>query len=325
MNAVAGLTKPPGDDTLVEQGRAFAMGDSSIGIKVADGSFYPVLESGFTGRKRLVLTTAVDNQPRAQIDLYRGNGSTVSAGQYIGSLIIENIRAAAQGEPEIELLIGIDANGQLSAEANDPSTGESQKFATRLAGFGASAATVAEFPEEEELSETELAMDEEEAPAAGAAAREPVREEGVEAAPRRRPSLLLLILFVVLGVLLVAAVAYFVYRNVQGSPAGAVSAKPAATSAAASPAAPKPAPAPAPAPAASTSQAAATAATAPASSTTPKTPAPASYLIKRGDTLWDLAGTYYRNPWLYPKIAKANGIRNPDLIFAGTRITIPAN
>ncbi|HYW83374.1 MAG TPA: LysM peptidoglycan-binding domain-containing protein, partial [Spirochaetia bacterium] len=34
---------------------------------------------------------------------------------------------------------------------------------------------------------------------------------------------------------------------------------------------------------------------------------------------------YYRNPWLYPKLAKANSIRNPDLIFAGTRIKIPEN
>ena len=50
-----------------------------------------------------------------------------------------------------------------------------------------------------------------------------------------------------------------------------------------------------------------------------------TYLIRRGDTLWDLAATYYRNPWLYPRLARANGIKNPDLIFAGTRIRIPQN
>jgi nucleoid-associated protein YgaU len=48
-----------------------------------------------------------------------------------------------------------------------------------------------------------------------------------------------------------------------------------------------------------------------------------SYRIRRGDTLWDISSTYYRNPWLYPVIAKANGIRNPDLIIAGARIFIP--
>jgi nucleoid-associated protein YgaU len=47
------------------------------------------------------------------------------------------------------------------------------------------------------------------------------------------------------------------------------------------------------------------------------------YRIVWGDTLWDLAGTYYRNPWLYPRLAKANKIPNPDLIIAGHRLFIP--
>ena len=52
---------------------------------------------------------------------------------------------------------------------------------------------------------------------------------------------------------------------------------------------------------------------------------PTSYTVVKGDTLWDISATYYRNPWLYPKLAAANSIKNPDLIFAGTRITIPEN
>ncbi|MBA7660883.1 hypothetical protein ES703_68889 [subsurface metagenome] len=56
-----------------------------------------------------------------------------------------------------------------------------------------------------------------------------------------------------------------------------------------------------------------------------KTPTGVSYLIKRGDTLWDISSTYYRNPWLYPKIARANGIIDPDIIFAGKTIFIPEN
>ena len=40
----------------------------------ADGSFYPVLEEGTPGRKRVILTTVKDNQGGAQIDLYRGGG-----------------------------------------------------------------------------------------------------------------------------------------------------------------------------------------------------------------------------------------------------------
>ena len=47
------------------------------------------------------------------------------------------------------------------------------------------------------------------------------------------------------------------------------------------------------------------------------------YRIKWGDTLWDLADSYYQNPWLYKKIAKANNIKNPDVIISGTDIVIP--
>ncbi len=47
------------------------------------------------------------------------------------------------------------------------------------------------------------------------------------------------------------------------------------------------------------------------------------YKIRWGDTLWDLSETYYRNPWLYKKIADHNKLTNPDLIISGTRIEIP--
>ena len=47
------------------------------------------------------------------------------------------------------------------------------------------------------------------------------------------------------------------------------------------------------------------------------------YKIRWGDTLWDIADTYYRNPWLYPRIAKYNNITDPDFIVSGTTIIIP--
>ena len=59
----------------------------------------------------------------------------------------------------------------------------------------------------------------------------------------------------------------------------------------------------------------------------PPEPAPAeqnvTYQIKWGDTLWDIAAAYYRNPWRYPEIAEANNISNPDYIVSGTTIVIP--
>jgi LysM repeat protein len=49
----------------------------------------------------------------------------------------------------------------------------------------------------------------------------------------------------------------------------------------------------------------------------------APYKIRWGDTLWDISEAFYRDPWQYPRIARFNNIRNPDLIISGTTIRIP--
>jgi hypothetical protein len=107
------------------------------------------------------------------------------------------------------------------------------------------------------------------------------------------------------------------------------------------------APPPAAAPAETTPPPVATPATTPAATTPPPTssqPAPAAgsaqrgdqppttprepgvwYRLRWGDTLWDLSNAYYRNPWQYMKIFRANPgvIEHPDRIIATTWIYIP--
>ena len=288
------------------------MSDSTIGIKVADGSYYPVLEHGFTGTKKLTLTTSTDNQQKVQIDLYRGVAPSPSPARYIGSLVIENIPPASQGKPEIELLIGIDVKGQLSAEACDNSTGECQKFDTSL---GAQETDVAE--------ERPAEIDLEEPPLTGESYPVGDTDRRKERLHKKGPTILLLVLFVVLGLVLVAAVAFFVYRSIHGPAIPFLSmgarSQPTASSEPAANAEPATQKTPT---STGTTEPAVTPAT---TDTTPAVTGSVTYRIKKGDTLWDIASTYYRNPWLYPRLAKANSIKNPDLIFAGTRITIPEN
>jgi len=47
------------------------------------------------------------------------------------------------------------------------------------------------------------------------------------------------------------------------------------------------------------------------------------YQIRWGDTLWDISAAFYRDPLLYPRIARHNNIRNPNLILAGFNVRIP--
>jgi hypothetical protein len=353
---------------------------STIGIKIADGSYYPVLAEGFTGTKRLTLTTVKDGQDRVQIDLYRGEGHTLDNAQYIGSLIIENIPPAAQGEPEIELILGLDADGELTAEASDRSTGESQTFSIGMrtleedetyevpefvveprepedavepgpSGEADDGLALEDLPGRHEQTFDEVPLTGDAYPVSGADRRRdhlhhrgPAgRRSGVEplgaaasrgagsGSARPRGSAGVTVLLVVLALALLAALGYVVYRLVWGPPITSFSSlfcPPAVASIEtpvepAAPATTEPAAPAAPAADAATTTTGDQPAAASSSSGTTTTAAGVTYRIKRGDTLWDLSSTYYRNPWLYPVIASANGIKNPDLIIAGARIFIP--
>lgn len=46
------------------------------------------------------------------------------------------------------------------------------------------------------------------------------------------------------------------------------------------------------------------------------------YIVKRGDTLWDICERFTGDPFNYPRVAGDNRIANPDLIFPGQKIEL---
>jgi hypothetical protein len=317
------------------------MNTNMIGLKLADGEFYPVLEDGAAARKRLVVTTVQDGQPSVQIDLYRGQGPTVESAAYIGSLVVEGIPKMAKGEPDIRMDLGLAADGTLTAFAQEASTGASQTLKVSLEALseeekyevpdfefskGSEESGPSTFSDEDFESTDSLPPEADSAQLLADVRSEADAEEAKERPKGRALRIALVALGIVVILLLLG---FLIYRfalspasTAKAQPAQAVAAQPAPEAAKIEPPAPQPAQAavaPAPAPVAVAPKA-----------TEPEKKAVAfrrpgvSYKIKWGDTLWDLSYAYYRDPWIYMRIAKANKIKNPDLIICGNKLWIPA-
>ncbi len=284
-----------------------AVGESSIGIKVANGSYYKVLDEGSHAKRRVVLTTVNDNQGSVQIDLYKGHDHTLADAKYIGSLVIDKIDPSPKGKPDIELVLGVGEDGTLNATASDRATGERQSLSVSMSSIAeGNTYNVPDFSLDERY-QPELGVSPEEASSltsTGNGGPEEIEEV------RRHSSVFRVIAIVFFAVVILAIIALLLYRFVlpaKGAAAGGH--QPVQTQAPAKPAAGEQAP------------------PSPGKAAAPVKPnvryGGVYYYIRWGDTLWDLSMSFYRTPWLYGKIAKANSIKNPDLIFAHTQIYIP--
>lgn len=104
----------------------------TIGIKLADGTFYPVLEEGEPKKRMLDLTTAKDNQTKVQIDLYRSETGSMDDAEYVDTLEVTKMVPHPNGEPELHLSLGLDENNNLTAEVVDPETGKKSETEVNL-------------------------------------------------------------------------------------------------------------------------------------------------------------------------------------------------
>ena len=302
----------------------------TIGIKQANGNFYSILEENSAVKKRLVLTTVHDDQKSVQIDLYKSTTKTMADSMYIGSIVVENIEQKPKGEPSIEMTLGSTSDGSISASAIDLANPENEHhLSISLKSL-----------EEDKNEYPDFDLD--------SGTKQKNKFEAINPS-RKFPWLVIIIIGLVLA-LICLGLWFFLFRN-KGNQAQQTDARQ-APAAIAVQQEPREQPAPvtqqeaAPPAAQPVTEAQATEkqpvviekppapqpqarprtrSTAPVYSfNVPQTipPEGIAYTIRWGDTLWDISEAFYRNPRHYPYIVRSNGIRNQNLIVAGTEITI---
>ena len=118
------------------------MNNCKIGIKLADGSFYPILEEGGPQSKIIELTTVRDDQTTVQLDLYRSSSDDMEDAEYVDTLLVENLLPRPKETPTLNLKIEIDAENVLSASIEDCESGESSETKVSLVNLDSSDRTI---------------------------------------------------------------------------------------------------------------------------------------------------------------------------------------
>jgi hypothetical protein len=371
----------------------------TIGIKIADGSYFPIMEEGSSKRKRLVLTTVNDNQENVQIDLYKGNGEQLQDAVYVGSLLIENIVQGPKESSEIELKIGFDQDGTLNAEAGDPGSGQFESLSISIEKLAESAMYETpdfslddeseeltledDFGQDSELESEELSLNEddfdfddiedestqasedfvldldnEEIPEDDFEEKsDDIQEdfddytpgilsesEKIQRKEKKGGNPFIIALLVIVAIAAIAGISYLLFRSLQGEDSPELEANSNTEENS-----------PAPVQEVSVVAVPEVQAVPPEISTTDAVPQTEStdeehqsdestkvselsvqentkiadttgvwYKIRWGDTLWGISYSFYNSPKDYNDIVNENKIRNPDIIFAETKIFIPA-
>ena len=98
---------------------------TDLGIETKGGTFTPLIDRGtaLPATHSEIFTTAEDNQPTIEVDVFQGTSDRVAEAQHVGLYELRVPKPEPRGIPQISVTFRIDVSGAFLLTATDSASG----------------------------------------------------------------------------------------------------------------------------------------------------------------------------------------------------------